>query len=122
MDKTKLLEQLTDEIVSKEKETISCTENGEYEQVKAILLELVQLTQKAHELKAEIQSDEIKADDVTKLRSVQPARKSVQNMLENEVAKTPKFEKLLNDKMGAKSAFEMRNSDNEWRNDESKTR
>ncbi len=37
-------------------------------------------------------------------------------MLDREVAKTPKFEKLLGEEMGEKSAYEMRVSDNAYRN------
>lgn len=121
MDKTKQLTLLTEEMIVKEKAAISYVDNMEYQQASDVFRELARLAQKAQELKSEIQKEEIRQDDVTELRSVQPPRKSVQNMLENEVAKTPKFEKLMNDEMGAKSAFEMRNSGNEWRNDGSKT-
>lgn len=120
MDKTKQIILLTEEMISKEKAAISYVDNKEFQQASDVFRELALLAQKAQELKSEIQKEEIRQDDVTELRSVQPPRKSVQNMLENEVAKTPKFEKLLNDEMGEKSAFEMRNSDNEWRNDNSK--
>lgn len=121
MDKTKQLTLLTEKIIEKEKAAISYVDNMEYQQASDVFRELAQLAQKAQELKSEIQKEEIRQGDVMELRSVQPPRKSVQNMLENEVAKTPKFEKLMNDEMGAKSAFEMRNSGNEWRNDGSKS-
>ena len=83
--------------------------------------ELAEMSRRAEEIKAEIQKEAITVDDVQALRSIEPKRKSVQNMLENEVAQTPKFEKLLNEEMGEKSAYEMRSGNNEWRNDETKT-
>lgn len=112
---------ITDRITDKQNEITAFITNENFTAAEAALSELKELLGEAEKIKTEIQSKEITLDDVNALRSIQPARKSVQNMLENEVAKTPKFEKLLGDEMGKKSAFEMRNSDNEWRNDESKT-
>ena len=121
MNKTKQLIIVTDDMKAKEKTAIDCIHNGEYEKAFAVLRELKLLAEKAKELEAEIQREEMQANDVSELRSIQPARKSVQNMLESEVAKTIKFEKLLGGEMGAKSPYEMRNGNNGWREDESKT-
>lgn len=112
---------ITDRITDKQNEMTAFITNEDFTAAEAALSELKELLGEAEKVKTEIQSKEITLDDVNALRSIQPARKSVQNMLENEVAKTPKFEKLLGDEMGDKSAFEMRNSDNEWRNDGSKS-
>lgn len=112
--------RISDEIAEKEKALTELVSSKDFENADKVLKELRTLSVRYDEVKAEIQSENINDNDVQNLRSIQPSRKSVQNMLENEVAQTAKFEKLLSDEMGEKSAYEMRNSDNEWRNDESK--
>lgn len=112
---------LTNRLIDKQKDITAFTEDGNLEKAGEEIKELSAIAEKAAFVKAKLLEMDITAEDVKALRSIQPARKSVQNMLKNEVAQTPKFEKLLNEEMGAKSAFEMRNSNNEWRNDESKT-
>lgn len=91
-----------------------------YEELGLIVNTVAELNTKAEELRELVQKDPITEADVQVLRDVRPHRKSVQNMLDTEVAQTTKFEKLLGDEMGEKSAYEMRNSDNAWREDESK--
>lgn len=112
---------LTNKIIDKQKDITDFTENGDLVSAAAEIEKLSAIVEKAAFAKTKLLEMDITADDVKALRSIQPARKSVQNMLENEVAQTPKFEKLLGEEMGEKSAYEMRNSGNEWRNDESKT-
>lgn len=124
MENIPLSEQLvniTDKISHKQKEITAFVVDNDFTNAAVAAQELAELSREAENIKEQIQAQEITADDVNVLRKIKPARKSVQNMLDNEVAQTPKFEKLLNEEMGEKSAFEMRISDNEWRNDESKT-
>ena len=114
------LVDLTDSIVKRQEEFTECINTGNYEGASAAAAELAELSRRAEQIKAMIQEEAITTDDVDVLRSIKPERKSVQNMLETEVAQTPKFEKLLGEEFGEKSAYAMRNSDNEWRNDDSK--
>ena len=67
MDKTKQLIAVTDDMTAKEQTAIDCIHNKEYEKAADVLRELTLLAQRAQELKAEIQREEIKADDVTEL-------------------------------------------------------
>lgn len=105
---------------SKQKAT-KFIENGDYLQAKTVLEQLEELSNKYAELEEKIKAEEITEQDVQALRNIRPARKSIQNLLEEEVAQTAKFEKLLNTQMGEKSAYEMRKSNNAWREDNSKT-
>ena len=82
---------------------------------------LSKLEKEQARLKKELEAKPIRQSDIEKLRSIEPKRKSVQNLLDTETAQVPKFEKQQADKMGEKSAFEMRKSDNSWRNDENRT-
>ncbi|MGN0690914.1 MAG: DUF3848 domain-containing protein, partial [Oscillospiraceae bacterium] len=113
--------ELTDKITKKQAEFTGFISAGNYDMASSAAAELAEMSRRAEEIKATIQKEAITVDDVQALRSIEPKRKSVQNMLENEVAQTPKFEKLLNEEMGEKSAYEMRSGNNEWRNDETKT-
>ncbi len=115
------LVEITDGIVKSQEEFTECISTGNYEGASAAASKLAELSRRAEQIKAMIQAEAITTDDVDVLRNIKPERKSVQNMLETEVAQTPKFEKLLGEEFGEKSAYVMRNSDNEWRNDESKT-
>lgn len=115
------LVQLALEIKQGEDLVTELMRDRNYVEASRIALELDEMTRKADALKAEIQKQAITEEDVQALRSIQPPRKSVQNLLEHEVAQTPKFEALLHSEMGEKSAYEMRKSDNSWREDESKT-
>lgn len=91
-----------------------------HEELGLIINTVAELNTKAEELRKQVQKEPITEADVQVLRDVRPHRKSVQNMLDIEVAQTTKFEKLLGEEMGKKSAYEMRNSDNTWYEDESK--
>lgn len=114
------LVQITAEIGENQKRFADLINNGEYEKAAEISQKLTDLTQTASQLKKVIQSKPITEDDVKALRDIKPARKSVQNMLEPETARTTKFESLLDKEMGGKSPYAMRkNGGNEWRNDES---
>jgi len=115
------LVDLTREISAKKMEVTALTQAENYSRAREILDELTALREKTEALKVKIAAREITKSDVDTLRGITPARKSVQNLLDEEVARTPKFERLLGEEMGAKSAYEMRRNGNDWRNDESKT-
>lgn len=115
------LVNITDMIKIRQKEITDFVADNDFTSAAAAAQELSELNREAKNIKAQLQAQEITVADVNTLRSILPARKSVQNMLEREVAQTTKFEKLLGEELGAKSAYKMRNSDNEWRNDKSKT-
>lgn len=66
------------------------------------------------ELKEKIQKKPITIEDIQTLRDIHPVRKSIQNMLEYEVAQTSKLEKLLHSEMSDKSSYEQRKNNNEW--------
>ena len=117
----KSLVSVTEEITKKNKHFTELVNSGEFSQANEISQQLSELNDKADLLKKDIQEENITINDIEVLRSIEPKRKSVQNMLETEVAKTPKFEKLLNEELGEKSAYEMRNGNNEWLKDDSKT-
>ena len=108
---------IVDEIQKKETLFTKLVESKNYAKVSELAAELAVLNEKAAQLKETIQQNNITDNDVQKLRSIEPKRKSVQNMLNHEIAKTIKFEKLLADELGIKSPYEMRISDNKWRND-----
>lgn len=112
---------ITTEISEKEALVTSLIKEKEYAKATEVLRELTELNQKSIELKDKIQQLEITNDDIQILRDIRPVRKSVQNMLEHEVAQTQKFEKLLQSEMGEKSAYEMRKGNDEWKNDDSRT-
>ena len=115
------LVNITDMIIIQKKEITDLVADNDFTNAAAAAQKLAELNSEAKNIKAQLQAQEITVADVDTLRSILPARKSVQNMLEREVAQTPKFEKLLSEELGAKSAYKMRNSDNEWRKDKSKT-
>lgn len=114
------LTQLTLEISQREIAITELVREKKYAQVTETAQELEELNARATALKTEIQKRPITEDDVNILRGIEPKRKSVQNLLEHEVAQTPKFESLLNSEMGEKSAYEMRKSDKFWIEDDSK--
>ena len=89
--------------------------------IKVQLDRLTVLEREQERLEKYLQDQPIGQSDIDRLRAIEPKRKSVQNLLDTEVAQVPKFEKQQADKMGERSAFEMRKSDNAWRNDESRT-
>ena len=90
------------------------TAPGEFSKAGDILKKLDMLVLQAESLKSDIQQEEITKEDVDKLLDIEPKRKSVPNMLETEVAQTPEFEKLLGEKLGEKSPYEMRKGNLEW--------
>ena len=120
-EKGEHLVNVTDEIIKKKKHFTSLVNSNELTQANDLFQNLSDLNNKADLIKEEIQAEKITTNDVEVLRSIEPKRKSVQNMLETEVSKTPKFEKLLKEQFGEKSAFEMRKGNNNWLKDESKT-
>lgn len=115
------LVQLALEIKQGEELVTELMRERNYAEVSKIAQELEEMNRRADALKEEIQKRTITEDDVQVLRSIKPPRKSVQNLLEHEVAQTSKFESLLHSEMGEKSAYEMRKSNNSWLEDESKT-
>ncbi len=112
---------VTGEIEEKKLEIIELFRDNKLDEAVKASKVIEALISEQKELKEEIQKQAITEEDVQVLRSIQPSRKSVQNLLEHEVAQTPKFEALLHSEMGEKSAYEMRKSDNSWHKDESKT-
>ena len=115
------LVQLTAEMESKKAAVTALMQQAAFERAAATAQELAALDKTAAQLKEKLQEEAITEADVQSLREIRPARKSVQNLLEHEVAQTPKFEKLLGTELGEKSAYEMRKTNNVWREDDSKT-
>ncbi len=115
------LKSLTEQIKMQKQRAVECIQSDNHNDTLSIINSLTAMQQEAAEVKRRIQDRPITADDVQSLRSIEPKRKSVQNMLEQEVAQTTKFEAMLGSEMGAKFAYEMRNSNNEWRNDDTQT-
>lgn len=115
------LEQIVASIGEKGKTFTEMVKAGEFSKAREILKELNVLALQAERQKAVIQQEAITTEDVDKLRGIEPKRKSVQNMLETEVAQTPKFERLLGEELGEKSPYEMRRGNTDWRNDETAT-
>ncbi len=115
------LVKITAEISKKMAEFTELVTNEDFAEAVDVSKELQQLTQHSAELKKKIQQKQITVDDINTLRNIQPSRKSVQNMLDSEISQIPKFEKLLQDEFGDKSAFEMRNSNNSLFEDDSQT-
>ena len=112
--------QLTSDLQSKEIEFTSLVEKRDFQQISVVANEIAQLQQDISNVKDRIANQPITESDIQALREIRPKRKSVQNMLESEVAQTPKFESLLHTEMSEKSAYEMRKeSGNKWRNDNS---
>lgn len=110
--------QLTSDLRSKEIEFTSLVEKRDFQQISVIANEIAHLQEDISVIKERIAHQPITESDVQALREIRPKRKSVQNMLESEVAQTPKFESLLHSEMNEKSAYEMRKENgNDWRND-----
>ena len=105
------LVSVTRDVVELQREFITVFTEGDYDRANEITEEIKELTQAASELKEKAQAEEITRKDVEALRSIEPKRKSVQNLLESEVAITPKFEKLLENELGSLSPYELRKSD-----------
>ena len=116
------LEELTRAINTQENRILALAENRDFDGMRAAIELRDSLKKNYDERKSAEQSEVLTVDDVQTLRSIEPKRKSVQNMLDTEVAQVPRFEKQQAEKMGSKSAFEMRKEGgNDWRNDESHT-
>ena len=107
----KELSFLTFQIANKQQEFSALIANGDYENSTVIAEELAALSQQAQKVKERVQARTIKTADVEVLRSIEPKRKSVQNLLEKEVAQTAKFEKLLDIELGKLSPYELRKQD-----------
>ncbi|MBD5159373.1 MAG: hypothetical protein HDT23_03930, partial [Ruminococcus sp.] len=121
-DEEKLV-HITSEIAEKEKyftDLVNAPERR-YDLISDIAREIQELQKIQSELKEKIQEKPITMEDIQTLRNIRPVRKSVQNMLEHEVAQTSKLEKFLHSEMGDKSPYEQRKNNNEWRKDESKS-
>jgi hypothetical protein len=110
LDKQALL-TATAQIKSLQQRFADSIELGDYDKSHKLAAELSAQTARAAELKAKIQAEQIAKADVDVLRAVTPKRKSVQNLLEGEVAATTKFEKLLETELGALSPYELRKND-----------
>ncbi|MDE5834415.1 MAG: hypothetical protein K2H26_02725, partial [Ruminococcus sp.] len=121
-DEEKLV-HITSEIAEKEKYFTDLVNapNRRYDLIADTAKEIQELQKIQSELKEKIQEKPITMEDIQTLRNIHPVRKSVQNMLEHEVAQTSKLEKFLHSEMGDKSPYEQRKNNNEWRKDESKS-
>lgn len=112
---TEQLVGVTKEILGKQEELTGLVAANEFEKATELSRELSMLSQRAAQIKAAIQKEDITQDDVAALRDIEPKRKAVPNMLETEVAQTPKFEKMLENELGEKSPYEMRRGNLAWR-------
>ena len=112
---TEQLVGVTKEILGKQEELTGLVAANEFEKATELSRELSMLSQRAAQIKAAIQKEDITQDDVAALRDIEPKRKAVPNMLETEVAQTPKFEKMLGEELGEKSPYEMRRGNLAWR-------
>jgi hypothetical protein len=99
------------EIADKQCEFSNLIENAQFDESAIISVQLSNLAQKAAILKERINKNEINRADIRALRDIEPKRKSVQNLLEPEVAQTVKFEKLLATELGGLSPYELRKND-----------
>ena len=115
---TEQLVGVTKEILGKQEELTGLVAANEFEKATELSRELSRLAQRAAQIKTAIQKEDITQDDVAALRDIEPKRKAVPNMLETEVAQTPKFEKMLGEELGEKSPYEMRRGNLAWREDE----
>lgn len=111
---------IMEEIQNKESLFTELVDSKNYTKISELAAELAMLNEKAAQLRETIQQNNITENDVEKLRRIEPKRKSIQNMLNNEIAQTIKFEKLLKSEFGEKSAYEMRNGNLDWRSDVNK--
>ncbi|MDE7363738.1 MAG: methyltransferase domain-containing protein, partial [Ruminococcus sp.] len=121
-DEEKLV-HITSEMAEKEKyftDLVNAPERR-YDLISDTAREIQELQKTKFKLKEKIQKKPITMEDIQTLRDIRPVRKSVQNMLEHEVAQTSKLEKFLQSEMGEKSPYEQRKNNNEWRKDESKS-
>ena len=117
------LVHITAEIAEKEKQFTDLVNAPErrYDLISDTAKEIHELQKIKSRLKEKIQEKPITIEDIQTLRDIRPVRKSVQNMLEHEVAQTAKLEKLLHSEMGNKSPYEQRKNNNDWRKDDSKS-
>lgn len=117
------LVHITAEIAEKEKQFTDLVNALErrYDLIADTAKEIQELQKIESKLKEKIQEKPITLKDIQTLRDIRPVRKSVQNMLEHEVAQTSKLEKLLHSEMGSKSPYEQRKNNNDWRKDDSKS-
>ena len=116
---TEQLVEITSIIRSKKEQLTELVAENNFEKATELSVELSQLTERAAKIKAAVQEQDITQTDVAALRDIEPKRKAVPNMLETEVAQTPKFEKMLGEELGEKSPYEMRRGNLAWREDES---
>ena len=114
---------ITTEIAEKEKQFTDLVNASErrYDLISDTANEIQKLQKMHSALKEKIQKNPITMEDIQTLRDIRPVRKSVQNMLEHEVAQTSKLEKLLHSEMGNKSPYEQRKNNDDWRKDNSKS-
>lgn len=95
-------------------------EEKQYEKISAISKEIADLKQEYQTLSQKIQQQGVTPEDIAMLRKIYPKRTSIQNLPEFEIARTTKFQKLIDSEFGQKSPYQMRQTDNAWR-DENKT-
>ena len=120
-DNGKLLVEITEQLRIKQDEVNRLSRENKLMNASKLFSEISKLADYAATLTAVLEKEPIKSQDFRNLSDIEPKRKSVQNMLEIEVAKTIKFKKLLKDELGEKSPYEMRMGKLDWRNDDTKT-
>ena len=115
------LEEIVNKITRKKKELAENIGDMTADDIRSFSEELSELEKQREDLKNRINKLPISLTDIENLRAIEPKRKSVQNLLETEIAQVPKFEAQQAEKMGEKSAFVMRQEGgNDWRDDDSK--
>ena len=112
---TEQLVEITKAILGKQEELTKAVSVNDFEKATDISRSLSELVKTAAIIKAAIQKEDITQTDVSALRDIKPKRKAIPNMLETEVAQTPKFEKMLESELGVKSPYEMRRGNLAWR-------
>lgn len=99
------LVQLTLEIKQGEELIADLVRERKYAEVSRIAQELEELNRRTAAPKEKIQKRSITEEDIQALHGIYPAKKSIQNFLEVEVAQTTKFEGKLNHTLGVKSPY-----------------
>lgn len=121
-DRSPLSEQLayiSEEIIEYCRIIPEYIDRQDYTEARNLMERMMGLDKAANAIKLAIKGVPITMEDVEALRSIEPHRKSVQNMTDPEVSRTIKFEYMLTEEMGPKSAYEMRKKGgNAWREDE----
>ena len=102
------LERITAEISGLKKDFAANIGDKSSKDIMSFARELKGLEKQQEEIQKKIKQRPIRRTDIEKLRTIEPKRKSVQNMLETDVAKTSKFEGYLEQELGDTSPYVQR--------------